>query len=173
MDELPLDWQELPDDLRTALARKLQGLYGHEQEESAFNALSVDKQQALLLFVHRLRRLKLWYAVRNIENVYGLGGVGMNFKASAHLAPVLQRRRDFTATPAAYRRDYRGFYERHRACASLHFAYFDKGRRHWGVHFDLYSPLGSPLSASRHFFHEKLRVVKPDWRIIKKMMNDE
>ena len=173
MDESLLQWQELPEDLRAALERKLKGLYGHEQEESAFNSLSVDKQQALLLFVRRLRQLRLWHAVQSIENIYGWGGVGMNFKASALFASVLQRRREFTTFFAARRKNYRGFFERHRSCASLHFAYLDPGRRHWGVHFDLYSPLGSPVSASRHLFHEKLRIIKPDWRMIKKMMNDE
>ncbi|HEV7842307.1 MAG TPA: hypothetical protein VGO69_01350, partial [Pyrinomonadaceae bacterium] len=74
-----LRWQELSDEARDALEQKLKGLYGAERDEAAFDNLVVDKQQALLLLTNRLRELALWASVRRVENVYGTGGVGMNF----------------------------------------------------------------------------------------------
>ncbi|HEY0079038.1 MAG TPA: hypothetical protein VGB73_10360 [Pyrinomonadaceae bacterium] len=160
-------WRELSPEIRAALARKLDGLYGAECDERAFDGLAVDKQQALLIFARRMERLKLWGAVERVENVYGTGGVGMNFRARPLLASVLRLREDFSALWAAHAGTSGGFRERRRARATLHFLYTgDEPRRVWTVHFDLYNPLASLVGAWRHFYHESLRSSTPDWRAI-------
>lgn len=170
-----LHWRGLPVDARAALARRLDGLYGAEGDESAFDALEFDKQRALLIFVRRLDSLGLWHAVARVENVYGTGGVGMNFEAWPFLVSTLRRRRrDFTALFAAHRDTTGGFRERRPKRASLHFLYRAEGsRRRWSVHFDLYNPLASPMSAWRHVYHETLRAAVPDWRAIESALADE
>ena len=65
--------------MRVELQQKLAGLYGRGGDAEAFDALELDKQQSLLIFVRRLNHLQLWSVVRRVENVYGTGGVGMNF----------------------------------------------------------------------------------------------
>lgn len=160
-------WRELSDTVRDALSGKIRGLYGVQSSESAFDSLAVDKQQALLLLMRRLRELSLWEPVRRVENVYGEGGVGMNFIAWPVLRSELRRRRDFTSRFAAHRQNAAGFMERGRGLGSLHFLYQPEGgQRVWGVHFDLYNPWSSPLNAGRHLFYEKMRGVTPDWRVI-------
>jgi len=160
-------WQELTELERTLLERKLEGLFGHERDESAFNSLAQDKQQALLLLMHRFRELKLWDAVRRIENVYGEGGVGMSFQAWPVLLSELKRRDNFTALFANHKDNTGGFLERGKKRASLHFLYIDEaGARRWAVHFDLYNPWASPLNAWRHLLHEKIRGETPDWKAI-------
>jgi hypothetical protein len=89
MEERPLKWSNLAEKLRAGLERKLEGLYGRASDESAFNQLSVDKQQALLILARRFLDLKFWVAVRRIENLYGEGGVGMNFLAWPYLKSTL------------------------------------------------------------------------------------
>jgi hypothetical protein len=160
-------WHELPEETRAALERKLEGLYEHDHDNHAFNALTVDKQHALLLVMRRLVELKLWDAVKRIENVYGEGGVGMNFLAWPYLVSTLRGRKDFTAQFANHRGNAGGFIERGKTFASLHFLYTDEGgARRWAVHFDLYNPWASPLSAWRHLLYEKLRGQTPDWQTI-------
>ena len=88
---LGLSWRDLPAELRAALMDKLAGLYEQDSDESAFDSLAVDKQQALLILTHRLRELSLWAAVERVENVYGEGGVGMNFAARPTLLEMLRR----------------------------------------------------------------------------------
>ncbi|HEY0545942.1 MAG TPA: hypothetical protein VGC91_11240 [Pyrinomonadaceae bacterium] len=161
-------WSDLREETRLALARKLEGLYGHERDETAFDFLALDKQQALLLLMRRLSELRLWEAVRRIENVYGLGGVGMSFTAWPVLLSSLQRHDNFTTLFANHKDNARGFLERGRPCASLHFLYGDA--RSWAVHFDLYNPWASPLNAWRHLLHEKIRGETPDWKAIKKAL---
>ena len=165
-------WQELPSEVREALTGKLKGLYGAERDESAFESLAIDKQQALLLLSGRLRQLDLWDFVRRVENIYGLGGVGMNFTAWPGLAAELQRRKEFTRRFARHSDVSGGFLERGPRQASLHFLYqdVDAGRK-WGAHFDLYSPWSSPGSAWRHLLYEKLRGVTPDWRAIQSALS--
>jgi hypothetical protein len=166
--QLPKRWRELSEDLRAALAGKLDGLYGATGDEQAFDALEVNKQQALLLFVGRLGNLHLWREVERVENVYGRGGVGMNFAASALLEPSLRSRTDFTSRWASHQDATGGFRERRRRSAALHFLYAGEGRaRRWSVHFDLYNPLASPLGAWQHLLQETLRGVTPDWQMIR------
>lgn len=161
-----LSWRELPESVRTALFRKLEGMYGGVDDESTFNSLTVDKQRALLIVYRRFSVLHLWNTVRRLENVYGEGGVGMNFAAWPFLKSTLERRSDFTKWFARHRKTSGGFVERRNARASLHILYTDSGERHWEAHFDLYYPWASPLNAWRHLLYEKLRHETPDWRAI-------
>jgi hypothetical protein len=166
--EQPLGWDVLPERVRELLGRKLEGLYGGALDETVFNQLPVDKQQALLIFVRRFLELELWDAVRRIENLYGEGGVGMHFSAWPYLASTLERRASFSTWFARHRNSSRGFIERGTRRASLHILYADsRGKRGWEAHFDLYNPWASPVNAWRHLAHEKIRRDTPDWRIIR------
>jgi hypothetical protein len=170
--ETRLTWRELTPDTRAALERKLEGLYGHERDETAFDALVVDKQQALLILVRRWRELRLWDTVRRVTNVYGEGGVGMNFDAWPLLESTLRRRDDFTRWFATHGDTTGGYLERKKLLGSLHVLYVDDERRHWAAHFDLYNPWASPMNAWRHLLHEKLRRETPDWRVIRAALWD-
>lgn len=166
-EERRLVWDNLPETLRVALERKLEGLYGGLKDEDVFNHLAVDKQQALLILARRFLALNLWDAVRRIENLYGEGGVGMNFLAWPYLKSTLERRRDFTMLFASHHNTTRGFIERGTRLASLHILYSDDStRRGWEAHFDLYNPWASPVNAWRHLLHEKVRRETPGWRTI-------
>ena len=129
----PLSWRGLPQNAREALERKLEGLYGRERDEDAFNALAVDKQQALLLLLRRFAELRLWDAVRRVENVYGEGGVGMNFSAWPMLKSRLENRPDFTSWFARHKDTAGGFLERYRKRGMLHLLFVDNGARQSGV----------------------------------------
>ncbi|MBA2732549.1 MAG: hypothetical protein H0U54_06620 [Acidobacteria bacterium] len=167
IEEPALAWSNLSETTRAALTRKLEGLYGGGGDEAIFDQLSVDKQQALLIFLRRFLSLELWDAVRRIENLYGEGGVGMSFSAWPYLKSMLDRRTGFTTLFARHHNTTRGFIERGTRRASLHILYNDAGARsHWEAHFDLYSPWTSPFSAWRHLLHEKIRRETPDWRVI-------
>ena len=166
-EEPKLLWSNLSESLRASLERKLEGLYGGAKGETVFECLAFDKQQALLILARRLLALNLWDAVRRIENLYGEGGVGMNFLAWPYLKSMLERRSDFTALFASHRNMTRGFIERGRRSASLHILYKDdRAQRCWEAHFDLYNPWSSPVNAWRHLLHEKMRRETPDWRTI-------
>ncbi len=167
MDEAPtLRWRELPIRTQEALDRRLEGLYGAARDEDAFNALAADKQWALLILARRFLELKLWETVRRVENVYGQGGVGMDFDAWPMLYSTLKRRRDFTSRFANHGDTTGGFTERGVGRASLHILFVDNGKRRWAAHFDLYNPWASPVNAWRHLLNEKLRGYKPDWRAV-------
>lgn len=161
-----LTWRELSVETRTALAGRLKGLYGRETDESAFDALALDKQQALLILLRRFGELRLWQTVRRVENVYGEGGVGMNFAVWPCIKSTLERSRIFTAWFASHGDTTGGYIERGVGRASLHVLYVDNGERKWAAHFDLYNPWASPANAWRHLVHEKLRHYRPDWRAI-------
>ena len=162
-----LRWHELHAPVRAELERKLVGLYGARSPREAFDNLEYEKQQALVLLARRLCELGLWETVRRVENVYGVGGVGMNFRAWPELVSKLRRRKDFTRLFARHSDNSGGFLERKRARASLHFLYQDGSERLWAVHFDLYNPWSSPGDAWRHLLYEKIRGVTPDWRMIR------
>lgn len=161
-----LVWANLDQETRAALDNKLEGLYGYGPTPAAFDTIPVDKQQALLLLMRRLMALKLWDAVRRIDNIYGEGGVGMYFTAWPFLESALRSRKDFTRFLARHSDNSGGFLEKSRVKATLHFLYLDKGERHWHVHFDLHGPWGSPQSITRHLLKEKLLAQHPDWRAI-------
>lgn len=165
-----LIWSELAADLRDALKGKLAGLWNAATDEAAFNALSIDKQQALLLILVRFQEKDLWHLIRKVTNVYGEGGVGMAFVPWPLLQSTLSRRKDFTGRWANHRDTSGGFYEKFRKNAVLHFLYVNGTPRRWYVHFDLYSPVHSAASAFKHLQHEFIRKATPDWRIIKKLL---
>jgi hypothetical protein len=168
VEECALKWSKLPENVRAELARKLEGLYGGTRDDEVFDALAVDKQQALLILLRRLLDLKLWDAVRRIENLYGEGGVGMHFKAWPFLKSTLEGRENFSTWFAKHRHTTRGFIERGTGTRpSLHVLYAESAEvKGWEAHFDLYNPWASPLSAWRHLAHEKIRKETPDWRVI-------
>ena len=163
-------WHDLTTDSREALTGKLSGLWGAATDESAFNSLSVDKQQALFLILRRMGAKQLWHAVRKIENIYGEGGVGMMFIAWPLIESTLSRRTDFTRRFAGYKNTDGGFYERGRAEAVLHFRYQEGSPRKWAVHFDLYSPVHSVGSAMKHIRHEFIGKLTPDWKMIRQSL---
>jgi hypothetical protein len=169
-DVQQLVWSELAVDLRAALNGKLAGLWDAQTDEAAFNALSVDKQQALLLVLARLQEKDVWHLIRNVTNVYGEGGVGIEFAPWPLLESTLARRKDFTRRWANHRDTSGGFYEKSRTDAVLHFLYVNAVPRKWYVHFDLYSPVYSAASAFKHVRHEFIRKATPDWRMIKRAL---
>lgn len=160
-------WRDLPFDVRDALAGKLVGLYGVSSDAAAFDALVVDKQQALLLILSRMRVKRLWHLTRRIQNVYGLHGVGLSFNAWPMIESTLSSRKDFTRRFANHKDCCGGFYEKERPQAVLHFLYQDGDPRKWYVHFDLFSPVYSPRSAVNHLRHEVWRKFRPNWETIK------
>jgi len=169
-DAQQLIWSELPVDLRDALNGKLAGLWDATTDEAAFNALAIDKQQALLLVLSRLQEKDLWRLIRNVTNVYGEGGVGIEFTPWPALEATLARSKDFTSRWARHRDTSGGFYEKSRTDAVLHFLFVDAAPRRWYVHFDLHSPVHSAASAFKHLRHELIRKATPDWRMIKKAL---
>jgi len=171
VDDAPSQhWDELPQAIRLDLTHKLAGLYGHVEDQSAFDALAADKQQALLLFIHRLRDLNLWREIETVENVYGIGGVGMNFRAHPGFAATLVAHRQFTSRFAAHGDCAEGFFETGRARAALHLLRMKDDASLWSIHFDLYAPAATPLSALRHIWRERWRGETPDWRAIKESL---
>ena len=169
-DVSPLRWTELSGDLRESLTGRLVGLWGARTDEEAFDALAIDKQQTLLLILSRLREKNLWRAVKQLTNIYGDGGVGIEFTPWPMIESILSRRKDFTRRLASHKDTSGGFYERDRPEAALHFLYVDENPRKWYVHFDLYSPVYSAGSAFRHLRHEFIGDAKPDWRSIQKRL---
>ncbi|HEX3281985.1 MAG TPA: hypothetical protein VHR36_12200 [Pyrinomonadaceae bacterium] len=169
-DVKQLAWSELAPELRDAFGGKLAGLFEAATDEAAFNALSIDKQQALLLLLTRLQAKDVWHLIRNITNVYGEGGVGIAFNCWPMLEWTLSRRKDFTRRWARHGDTSGGFYEKSRASAVLHFLYVNGTPRSWFVHFDLYSPVYSPASTFKHVRHEFIRKLTPDWRMIKEAL---
>ena len=171
-DAPQVHWRDLPGSAREALSGKLIGLWEASSDEAAFDSLSEDKQQALLLIFGRMRAKQLWHVVRSIENVYGEKGVGLDFAAWPLVKATLARRGDFTSRLARRARTSYGFYERGRAEAVLHFLYQAESQWKWHVHFDLYSPVHSLSSALKHFRHEVLGNIKPDWRMIRQSLKN-
>ena len=170
-DLKPVLWKDLSGDVREALAGKLSGLWGAVDDESAFNSLAVDKQQTLLILVSRLRTKDLWEVIKKIDNVYGEGGVGIGFSAWPFIRSTLSTRKDFTRRMANHKDTTGGFYEKGRADAVLHFLYVDGEPQKWYVHFDLYSPVHSPVSALKHLRHEFIGKMTPNWLMIKDRLN--
>ena len=162
------DPSSMPDEFRG----KLEGLYGWGTDQQVYAALPRDKRAALLLVARRLLEKNLWNAVGRIVNVYGVGGVGLYFGALIDLESELKTRRDFTRRFARHRDNSGGFLERNRRHASLHFLYIDQpdAEREWHVHLDLYGPMGSFLSTSKHLLHERWRKFRPDWQMMKEFV---
>ncbi len=115
-------------------------------------------------------------SLKKIENVYGVGGVGMSFTAWPSLESALRRRTNFTAMFAAHQNASAGFLERGRKLAALHFLRAARPKdqsNFWSAHFDLYSPLAFPTGMWRHLLREKLRRETPDWHRIKHALGYE
>ena len=164
-------WTDLSRETKELLKGKLAGLWGAENDQSAFDSWAIDKKYALLLLLKRMRVKELWYLVRRVTNVYGEGGVGLQFEAWPMIEWTLLRRSDFTRRFANHKDTSGGFYEKGRAEAVLHFLFKEGQPRTWYVHFDLHSPVHSPGSAWKHLRYEFLSKTKPDWRTIAKSLN--
>ena len=166
-------WNALNDEDRRRYQNKLSGLYGHIGDEAAYNALTIDKQEALTLISARLNASDLWQYVGRIVNVYGIGGVGMYFSAVGELASELKSRREFTRRFARHHDNSGGFLEKGRKHAALHFLYIDrpKGPREWHVHLDLYGGWGSLITGAQHLYWERWKKYRPDWRIMKQWVD--
>ena len=165
-----LKWEDLTPRTRELLQGKLTGLWGAPSDAAAFDSWASDKQHALLLLMGRMLEKKLWNVLKRVTNVYGEGGVGLQFEAWPMIESTLARRPDFTRLMANHKDTTGGFYEKGRGDAVLHFLFQEGEPRTWYVHFDLYSPVHSPASAFRHFRHEFLGKVKPDWKMIGKRL---
>lgn len=76
-----LTWATLPAETRDLLKGKLRGLWNASSDAEAFDSWTLDKKQALLLLVERLYAKDLWSLVKRVTNVYGEGGVGLEFEA--------------------------------------------------------------------------------------------
>ena len=166
-----LTWADLSYATKELLDRKLIGLWGAATDEAAFNSWTEDKKNGMLLLLHRMHSKGLWHLVKRVTNVYGEGGVGLQFLAWPMIESTLSRRRDFTRRFANHKDTTGGFYEKQRDVAILHFLYQEGDPRTWYVHFDLYSPVHSPRSAFKHLVYEGFGKVKPDWRTIAKSLN--
>jgi hypothetical protein len=164
-------WTELSREIREPLAGKLAGLWGAPSDAAAFDSLALDKKMAMLLLLQRLNAKRLWYLVKRVTNVYGEGGVGLQFEAWPMIESTLSRRDDFTRRFANHKDTSGGFYEKDRPEAVLHFLFQEGQPRTWYVHFDLYSPVYSPGSALKHLRYEFLGKLTPDWRMIAKSLN--
>ena len=171
MAETRLTWSDLSTEAHELLTGKLVGLWGASSDVAAFESWPLDKQQALVLLLRRMRQKELWHLVKQVTNVYGEGGVGIQFLAWPMIESTLQRRRDFTRLFANHKDTSGGFYEKNRESAVLHFLYQEGEPRTWYVHFDLYSPVHSLRSALKHLRHEFLGKLTPDWRMIAKCLN--
>ena len=164
-------WTDLSDEVRELLTGKLTGLWGAPSDAVAFDSWTLDKKQAMLLLLRRLHHKKLWHLVKRVTNVYGEGGVGLQFEAWPMIESTLSRRRDFTRLFANHKDTSGGFYEKQRDVAVLHFLYQEGEPRTWYVHFDLYSPVHSMGSMLKHMRYEFMGKVRPDWRMIAKCLN--
>src|SRR4030095_13078982 len=154
MEARQLQWTDLSAEARELLAGKLVGLWQAPSEAAAFESWPIDKQQALILLFQRMHQKNLWHLVKQVTNVYGEGGVGIQFIAWPMIESTLKRRPDFTRRFANHKDTSGGFYEKEREDAILHFLFQEGEPRQWYVHFDLHSPIHSLTSAYRHFRHE-------------------
>jgi hypothetical protein len=166
-----LTWSDLTPEAHELLKGKLSGLWGAETDAVAFESWSIDKQHALLLLVRRMRDKNLWRFVKRVINIYGEGGVGMQFDAWPMILSTLENRPDFTRRFAKHKDTSGGFYEKGRHMAVLHFLYKNGEPRVWYVHFDLYSPVHTLQSALKHLRHESSGKLTPDWRMIADILN--
>jgi len=165
-----LNWGTLARETRELLSGKLVGIWGAPSDEAAFDSWPLDKKRALLLLAERLNEKGLWHLVKQVTNVYGEGGVGIQFIAWPMIESTLKRRSDFTRRFANHKDTSGGFYEKTREDAVLHFLFQEGEPRQWYVHFDLYSPVHSVTSALKHLRHEFIGGLKPDWQMIAKSL---
>ena len=164
----PLLWENLTQAKQHSLLGKIEGLYNHTIAPAAFNSLSLDKQQALLLLLQQFSTLHIWQHVRKIENVYGEGGVGMNFIAWPSFLETLHWHKEFSRRMAKRPGNDGGFRERRARFGGLHILYKGKGEsRNWDAHFDMFNPLFSPANAARHVWNEVINSRSPNWLMVR------
>jgi hypothetical protein len=84
---------------------------------------------------------------------------------------TLSGRKDFTPWLANHRDTAVGFYEKGRSDAVLHFLCMDGTPQKWYVHFDLYSPVHSPVSAFKHLRYEFVGKLTPNWQMIQERLH--
>lgn len=167
VEEPLLTWGKLHAHTREALGGKLNGLFGWPRTDEVFDSLAANRQQALLLLLRRLQERRLWDWVRLISNVYGTGGVGIEFAAWPGLRANLVKRRDFTSRLAGHRNNEGGFRERRNDGGPvLHLVMVKMAERSWAVHFDFYDPLSSVGDLWRHVYRESWRRELPSWHQI-------
>lgn len=164
----PSHWAELPAETRAQLEGRLAGLYGHATDQSAYDSLAEDKRQALVIFVRRFARFGLWQRVARVTNVWGEGGVGIDFVAREGFGASLSSHPRFTPRFAGHgTATAGGYYEKRRARAALHFLRMRADPNLWAAHFDEHGPLAGPFSLARHLWHEVFRGRTPGWRAIR------
>jgi len=166
VNEHLLTWVQLQTSTKAALSGKLNGLFGWPRTDEVFDSLEVNRQQALLLLLRRLQDCNLWEYVRVISNVYGEGGVGIEFTAWPGLRAALSRRRNFTGRLAGHRNNEGGFRERRKDGPVLHVVMVEMAERRWAAHFDFYDPLSGPSGLWRHIYRESWRRELPSWHHI-------
>lgn len=158
-------WDALAARDREMLGGKLSGLYDcGEADGVVFDSLATDKRRALLLIASRYDELDIWRHVRRVTNIYGTGGTGVEFFADNHFTARLDAHPDFTTRFARHRDSSAGYFERRRRRGALHLLRANAEGDSWSAHFDLHSPVASPLSFARHVWHERIRGVCPGWR---------
>src|SRR5215813_4988992 len=81
VSENALTWGTLSRETRELFTGKLVGIWGATSDEAAFDSWPLDKKQALLLLAERMNEKGLWQLVKLVTNVYGEGGVGIQFLA--------------------------------------------------------------------------------------------
>lgn len=164
----PLNWVDLSLAKRHALDSKLNGLYGAPNVPAAFNSLAPDKQQALLLVLKRFSAHGLWQHIEYIDNVFGEGGVGINFTAWPSFHEALRWHKEFSTRFAKRPGNDGGFRERRPRFGGLHILFKGKGEeRRWDAHFDMFNPLFSPANTARHVWNEVLNSRAPNWRMVR------
>ena len=171
MVERLLSWSDLTAEAHELLNGRLVGLWGATSDAGAFESWPIDKQQALVLLLRRMQDKGLWHLVKQVTNVYGECGVGIQFFAWPMIESTLKSRDDFTSRFANHKDTSGGFYEKQRETAVLHFLFQEGEPRIWYVHFDLHSPVHSLKSGLKHLRHEFIGKVTPDWRMIAKCLN--
>ena len=128
---------------------------------------SVDKQQALLILRGGCATWDCGTRVRRIENVYGEGGVGMNFKAWPFLNLRSSGAENFTSWFAKHRDTTGGFIERGTAGrASLQFSMSIAGRPEVGPRTSIFITRGLRRSTPGGICCMKSFAETPDWRVI-------
>ena len=168
-----LSWKELPANIRRALDGPLNGLYQHARAADAFNALTEDKQQALRMLTKCFLTLELWPHVRSVGNVWGEGGVGMNFTAWPSFLETLRWHRKFSRRLAQRPGQDGGFRETHVKHGGLHILFKGRGEsRLWDAHFDMYNPLFSPSNTVLHVWNEVINSKTPDWQMVEKWLQN-
>src|SRR5262245_33047987 len=123
MAKVELTWVDLSGETKDLLNGKLAGLWGATSDAAAFDSWPLDKKKGHLMLRKRMDARNLWHLFKRITNVYGEGGVWLQFEAWPMIESTLSRRNDFTRMMANHKDTTGGFYEKQRAAAILHFLF--------------------------------------------------